>query len=117
MTLTDKLERLKELEGRATKGPWGYCYDGSSDWSIGEQDDPQEKTVLGIWSKDDDKAGANCKFITTIRDTILPLIRVIEIQREALEQISKGENIIEFEAQVAEEALRQSEEVDNASRT
>lgn len=32
-----------------TPGPWGFTYDGSSDWTIGEADDPQGKPVAHVW--------------------------------------------------------------------
>ena len=32
---------IDELLKKASPRPWGYTYDGSSDWSIGPKDDPQ----------------------------------------------------------------------------
>lgn len=54
---------LREEEKMHTPTPWGYCYDGSSDWSIGEASDPQGKMVCTIWDKNDDRAKANAAFI------------------------------------------------------
>jgi len=60
--------------------PWGYCYDGSSDWSIGPADDPQENPACGVWSKDDAKALADCKLICTAvnnHDRLLAFVRKV----------------------------------------
>ena len=35
--------------------PWGYCYDGSSDWSVGPKDDPQDG-IITVSSGDDEVA-------------------------------------------------------------
>ncbi len=43
---------IKELEricAAATPGPWGWCYDGSSDWSVGPKDDPQGRQIASCW--------------------------------------------------------------------
>jgi len=52
-----------KTEPKHTPTPWGYTYDGSSDWSIGPVNDPQSNPVMNVWSKDDDKARANAGFI------------------------------------------------------
>ena len=46
-----------------TPTPWGYTYDGSSEWSIGPAADPQSNPVMSIWSRNDDRARANAAFI------------------------------------------------------
>ena len=46
-----------------TTTPWGFTYDGSSDWSIGQAEDPQGMVVCNIWDRNDDRARANAAFI------------------------------------------------------
>jgi len=31
-----------------TSGPWGYVYDGSSVWSVGRDDDPQDRRIASV---------------------------------------------------------------------
>jgi len=47
-----------------TPGPWGYTYDGSSQWSIGPAEDPQgDDCVASIWDRNDERARANARLI------------------------------------------------------
>lgn len=46
-----------------TPGPWGFTYDGSSDWSIGPADDPQARRIASVWDRDDARAEANVRLI------------------------------------------------------
>lgn len=71
---------IDELLKKASPRPWGYTYDGSSDWSIGPKDDPQVNPVMNIWTKDDDKAHANAQIICIA-------INKFERMREALKII------------------------------
>lgn len=73
-----------ETEGKAghTAVPWGYVYDGSSEWSIGPADDPQSNPVMTIWSKDDAKAEANAAFV-------VKAVNAYELIIEALNEAEK----------------------------
>lgn len=76
-----------------TPGPWGYCYDGSSDWSIGEASDPQGKFVANIWDKDDVRAAANARLIAAAPD----LLAALKDLREAVKTVPEM-NHIRFDA-------------------
>lgn len=45
------------------KPPYAYCYDGSSDWSIGPVGDPQGLAVCTVHDRNDDRARAICQFL------------------------------------------------------
>lgn len=45
------IERVLALDEKATVGPWGWTYDGSSDYSIGPKEDPQDKTIASVHSR------------------------------------------------------------------
>ncbi len=59
-----------------TPGPWGATYDGSSDWSIGPEPDPQGNRVAGVWDSSDDRAGANVALIAAAPEMLLMLKRL-----------------------------------------
>lgn len=58
-----------------TPGPWGWTYDGSSDYSIGQADDPQVKRVANIyaWQRNHDQAMADCALIAAAPDLLAAL--------------------------------------------
>jgi hypothetical protein len=62
-----------------TPTPWGFIYDGSSEWSIGPADDPQSNPVMTIWSKDDDKARANAAHIVKCVNEREELVEALSI--------------------------------------
>lgn len=64
---------------RHTPGPWGWTYDGSSDFSIGEADDPQAKPVASVhaWRDDFNRARANCALIAAAPDMLMALKEAI----------------------------------------
>jgi hypothetical protein len=60
-----------------TPGPWGYTYDGSSDWSIGPADDPQgDGRVAHVWDKNDERARANVSLIAAAPEMLAMLKRL-----------------------------------------
>ena len=61
-----------------TPGPWGYVYDGSSIWSVGRDDDPQEARIAAVQkcSKGEygwQEAGANAALIAAAPDLLAAL--------------------------------------------
>lgn len=57
-------------EQKHTPGPWRWVYDGSSDYSIGEADDPQAKPVAGVYDRNHKRAAANCDLIAAAPDLL-----------------------------------------------
>jgi hypothetical protein len=84
-TMTE--DDLKAIEARAnaaTPGPWAIVYDGSSDWSIGPQPDPQGLSVAGVWKSGwSDGNPPDAEFIASAR-TDVPLL-VAEVRRLSAE--------------------------------
>ena len=66
----------RQSASKYTPGPWGYIYDGSSDWTIGEARDPQENPVAHIWDRNDARAHANARLIAQA-PTMLKIIRCL----------------------------------------
>lgn len=56
-----------------TPGPWGFTYDGSSDWSIGPADDPQARRIASVWDRDDARAEANVRLIAAAPELLAAL--------------------------------------------
>lgn len=69
---------IKKLLSEITPGPWAYCYDGSSDWTVGELPDVQAKPIASVWSKNDWWAKTHCKFISQAPQIIVQLLQEIE---------------------------------------
>lgn len=68
------------MSAKHTPGPWAYAYDGSSTWSIGEADDPQDKLVASIGDRDDARATANARLIAAAPD----LLKALEFCAQAI---------------------------------
>lgn len=79
------------MSAQHTPGPWGWVYDGSGDYSIGEVDDPQGKPVAGVYAYggDDDKATANCRLLAASTDLLYALEGLTPIL-EAAESNASG---------------------------
>lgn len=82
-----KLEELKKIAEAATPGPWGWCYDGSSDWSVGPKRDPQGKGRIGIY-----RPGAvecpDAEFISTFSpSTVLILLKLLQRYTKASREV------------------------------
>ena len=60
--------KTNKPESKHTPGPWGYVYDGSSDWSIGPMPDPQANSVAHIWDRNDERAVANVRLVAAAPD-------------------------------------------------
>jgi hypothetical protein len=67
------------MKAKHTPGPWAWVYDGSSDYSIGEAEDPQAKAVAGVyaWGRDYDTAEANCALIAAAPDLLAALKELV----------------------------------------
>ena len=93
MTIQQDLDRIKELEGKATEN-----------WYV----DPERKGV--IRTKDDPTigylVGISAELIATLRNKALKMVRVIEIQREALKDIKDL-----HDCAIAETALTETEKI------
>lgn len=64
-----------------TPGPWGWTYDGSSDYSIGEARDPQAYPVAHIWDRNDERAMANASLIAAAPELLAVAKALDEYQR------------------------------------
>jgi len=58
-----------------TPGPWGWTYDGSSDYSIGPAEDPQVERIVHVWASNRNQAAteravADCNLITAAPDLL-----------------------------------------------
>lgn len=54
-----------------TPGPWGYCYDGSSTWSVGQAADPQDlPPYVAVFDRNDRRAQANARLIAAAPDLL-----------------------------------------------
>jgi hypothetical protein len=73
-----------------TFGPWGYTYDGSSDWSIGPVADPQAEQVARVWDKNDERARAKASLIAAAPE-MLAMLKRLEWSRE--ERALSGGNL------------------------
>ncbi len=73
-----ELSNLRRLEQAATPGPWGCVYDGSSDWSIGPEDDPQVGRVGGVWQYKGVGKPTDAELIVVMRNALPKLIDEIE---------------------------------------
>lgn len=65
----------------------GYCYDGSSDWSIGPKEDPQVNPLCHVWDRNDDRAKAKCELIVNAVNTYTRQREVIDALTKELEAI------------------------------
>ena len=61
-----------------TPTPWGYTYDGSSDWSIGQAEDPQGMYVCNIWDRNDARAQSNAAFIVKAVNAYQPMVDALK---------------------------------------
>jgi hypothetical protein len=54
-----------------TPGPWGWCYDGSSTYSVGPEADPQDGAVASVYArKHNERTIANLALITAAPDLL-----------------------------------------------
>ena len=76
-----KLEDMEALEKNATKGPWAYCYDGSSDWSVGLEKDPQANQIASChrWHAVENP---DAKFIAASRELMPKLLAVAKAAKK-----------------------------------
>ena len=59
-----------------TDGPWGWTYDGSSDYSIGPEDDPQVNPVAHVHSRDPQRGAEICDLLSAA-PSMLTLLKAI----------------------------------------
>lgn len=74
----EELKSIRSACEAATVGPWNYVYDGSSDWSIGQAEDPQELCVAGIHDRTDERALRDAPFIAGARSWLPALLDEVE---------------------------------------
>lgn len=86
--------------------PWGYCYDGSSDWSIGPSSDPQGEEVCSVWDINDERAIANIKFIVLACNNHDKLLEALKAAQWGL-QLAKFSTEDSYEANEINSALEQ----------
>jgi hypothetical protein len=68
---------MNTMEAKYTPGPWGWTYDGSSDYSIGTLADPQgDNRIAHVWDKNDERARANVNLIAAAPDLLAALYRM-----------------------------------------
>ncbi len=54
-----------------TPGPWGWCYDGSSTYSIGPEADPQDGAVASVYARQhNERTIANLALIAAAPDLL-----------------------------------------------
>lgn len=58
-------------------GPWDWTYDGSSDYSVGQADDPQAKPVAHVHSRNPDRGHAICALLSASPDMVDALERLL----------------------------------------
>lgn len=98
----EELEQIKRELDEISKWPWGYCYDGSSDWSVGYKDDPQFFKVCNIYEYK--KAlpiyRSNAFFIAKAPERIDYLVnklgkamKIISFYNEAMDSVNCEEDI------------------------
>ena len=56
-----------------TPGPWGWTYDGSSTYSIGLAEDPQDRRIASVYDRRDERAIANCWVIAAAPEMLTAL--------------------------------------------
>ena len=66
-----------------TPGPWGWTYDGSSDYTLGQLPDPQGVTVCNVWERIHGKAIGNLNLISSAPDMLEMLYAVLPAVEEA----------------------------------
>jgi hypothetical protein len=82
----DDLQAIELRANAATPGPWAIVYDGSSDWSIGPQPDPQGLSVAGVWKSGwNDGNPPDAEFIASARTDVPALIAEVRRLRAASE--------------------------------
>lgn len=114
------VERIRELEKLGTPEPWGWCYDGSSDWSIGAANDPQVDSVCEL-HRYHKPSCPDAPFITELRNHCKALCDIIEKQNEALkyyasslandDNLSNTNHVIWEKGKTAKEALSECESI------
>lgn len=111
--LSTFLQECRDIEAKATKGPWGYCYDGSSDYSLGRKEDPQVDRVCGFHDhhgKDYDRVKSDAEFIAFSRNNFMKLVECVEVLSKKLEGMAVsgcGECGYEWEARTALEKIEE----------
>jgi hypothetical protein len=80
-------------------GPWGWTYDGSSDYSIGPAADPQDRRVAHVYSRNPDTAHAICNLIAAAPQLFYVLKLIL----------GSTEGIYKFDRDAAEAAIAKAE--------
>ncbi len=78
------LKQVKELDEKASPGPWGYCYDGSSDWSLGLKKDPQNDRICTANERVEFNPPNNLKLIAHSRTALPAAAKAIEFLMQEL---------------------------------
>jgi hypothetical protein len=74
--------------------PWVYFDDGSSTWSVGGQDDPQEKSnVCTIFDHNDSRALAKARLLVTVPELVEASADAHEAIAEACYFLRNGTSI------------------------
>lgn len=66
-----------------TPGPWGWVYDGSSTYSIGEDDDPQGTMIASVADRRSERAMANCSLIAAAPELLAALKGLLAFEEYA----------------------------------
>ena len=78
------LEHLEKLNAARTSGEWSSVYDGSSDWSVGLKQDPQDLRVCGVhrFQGDWDQGRANAEFIASAANHFSAMLEVCKAAKD-----------------------------------
>lgn len=105
------LSELEELEKKVTPSPWAWCYDGSSDWSVGKASDSQDKQVCSLHRHHASEC-TDAPFIAHSRNSLPKLIQAMRVLVEQLSLMAEGEGPNwEDYVQISNAALKQVEEI------
>ena len=59
--------------------PWGWCYDGSSTYSIGGIDDPQGELVASVRTRDGDRGAQLCALIAAAPELLAAVELLLQL--------------------------------------
>ena len=101
--MSDRINEIRKRLAAATPGPWLWCYDGSSTWSIGPHDPQVERVARTERYKNDWDAGsANAQLIANAPTDIAFLLSRLEAAEKALRASERVINSFRYEGTIDE---------------